>query len=104
MWCFFQVQLVSTLKTRIEEMYSGQASANNCGLFVFYDKVVELINTLQASHRDDPAASEFLEELMYFWDEENLELILWNEEFDLEDIGDGFDYFVYMDRLKNNLK
>lgn len=40
----------------------------------------------------------------YFWDEEKLELILWNEEFDLEDIGDGFDYFVYMDRLKNNLK
>ena len=40
----------------------------------------------------------------YFWDEENLELILWNEEFDLEDIGDGFEYFVYMDRLKSNLK
>lgn len=40
----------------------------------------------------------------YFWDEKKLELILWNEEFDLEDIGDGFEYFVYMDRLKSNLK
>ena len=40
----------------------------------------------------------------YFWDEEKLKLVLWNEEFDIEENGDGFEYFVYMDRLKSNIK
>ena len=40
----------------------------------------------------------------YFWNVESLELVLCNEEFDIEENGDSFEYFVYVDRLKGNMK
>jgi len=40
----------------------------------------------------------------YFWNEESLELVLYNEEFDMEENGDEFEYYVYVDMLRDNMK
>jgi predicted RND superfamily exporter protein len=61
-----QPELVENLRSQIAKLHSSQRGD------VFHEKVSELITGWEELYADDEAASEFVEELIYFWDEEKL--------------------------------
>ncbi|PIE32153.1 RND transporter [candidate division KSB3 bacterium] len=62
----YQPELADELQTQVAKLYkAGQGD-------LFHEKMTAFIQDWEEQYADDEAASEFVEELVYFWDDEQL--------------------------------